>query len=114
MLCLLLLRGPQTPGELRSRSDRMFSFDDLAQVQSTLERLAAREQALAIALARQPGAREIRWAHLLGGPQAGQTAGQTGAPDSAASGSALSEEVAELRAALAALEARVQALEHRS
>ena len=44
VLCLLLLRGPQTPGELRSRSDRMFQFDDLAQLQSTLERLAAREQ----------------------------------------------------------------------
>src|ERR1700712_1676944 len=42
VLCLLLLRGPQTPGELRGRADRMFDFDDLAAVQSTLERLASR------------------------------------------------------------------------
>ncbi len=66
ILCLLLLRGPQTPGELRSRSDRMHSFDELASLQSTLDRLAAREQPLVVVLPRQPGSREARWAHLLG------------------------------------------------
>jgi uncharacterized protein YceH (UPF0502 family) len=70
VICLLLLRGPQTPGELRNRSDRMFVFDDLAQTQATLERLAAREQPLVAALPRLPGSREQRWAHLLGGPVA--------------------------------------------
>ncbi len=68
VLCLLLLRGPQTPGELRSRSDRMHSFEELASVQATLERLAARETPLAAALPRTPGSREVRWMHLLGAP----------------------------------------------
>ena len=66
ILCLLFLRGPQTPGELRSRSERMFSFEDLAQVQSTLERLASREEPLVTPNPRQPGSREIRWRHRLG------------------------------------------------
>ncbi len=80
VLCLLLLRGPQTPGELRSRADRLYSFDGIAQVQSTLERLATRAAnpdpnsdptatgPLTVMLARQPGARENRFAHLLGAP----------------------------------------------
>jgi uncharacterized protein YceH (UPF0502 family) len=76
LLCLLLLRGPQTPGELRSRADRLFPFDDLAAVQSTLERLAARTPGeatnetgpLTTLLPRQPGSREARYAHLLGDP----------------------------------------------
>lgn len=68
VLCLLLLRGPQTPGELRSRSDRMHSFEELASVQATLERLAARETPLTAALPRSPGSREVRWMHLLGAP----------------------------------------------
>jgi uncharacterized protein YceH (UPF0502 family) len=78
VLCLLLLRGPQTAGELRSRADRLYSFDDIQQVQSTLERLATRPSAsdadpaatgpLTVQLARQPGSRESRYAHLLGDP----------------------------------------------
>jgi uncharacterized protein YceH (UPF0502 family) len=68
VLCLLLLRGPQTPGELRSRSDRMHSFDELASLQSTLDRLASRETPLVAVLPRQPGSREARWTHLLGDP----------------------------------------------
>jgi uncharacterized protein YceH (UPF0502 family) len=66
VICLLLLRGPQTPGELRSRSDRMHSFDELASVQSTLDRLAARESPLVAVLPKAPGSREARWMHLLG------------------------------------------------
>ncbi len=76
VLCLLMLRGPQTPGELRSRADRLYPFDDLAAVQSTLERLAARPTSsetnetstgpLTTILPRQPGSREARFAHLLG------------------------------------------------
>ncbi len=74
VLCLLLLRGPQTPGELRSRADRLYTFDGLEAVEGTLNRLAGRgddEAAggpLTVLLPRQPGAREARWAHLLGGP----------------------------------------------
>jgi uncharacterized protein YceH (UPF0502 family) len=77
VLCLLMLRGPQTPGELRNRSERLYSFDDLTAVQATLDRLAAREPAsesapastspLTVVLPRQPGSREARYAHLLSG-----------------------------------------------
>jgi len=67
ILCELLLRGPQTPGELRSRADRMHPFDDLGQVQSTLQRLAQREPPVVKMLPRQPGTKESRYAHLLSG-----------------------------------------------
>jgi uncharacterized protein len=68
ILCELLIRGPQTPGELRSRAERMYRFDDLAQVQSTLQRLSQREPPVAKMLPRQPGTKEARYAHLLSGP----------------------------------------------
>lgn len=67
VLCLLLLRGSQTAGELRARADRLFSFDDTAAVTATLERLASRAEPVVRLLARQPGAREARWRHLLDG-----------------------------------------------
>jgi len=67
ILCELLLRGPQTPGELRSRAERMHPFDDLGQVQSTLQRLAQREPPLVKILPRPPGTKEARYAHLLSG-----------------------------------------------
>ena len=67
ILCELLLRGPQTPGELRSRADRMHRFDDLGIVQSTLQRLMKREPPLVKLLPRQPGTKEARYAHLLSG-----------------------------------------------
>jgi hypothetical protein len=67
ILCELLLRGPQTPGELRGRAERMHSFDDLGIVQSTLQRLMKREPPLVKLLPRQPGMKEARYAHLLCG-----------------------------------------------
>jgi uncharacterized protein YceH (UPF0502 family) len=67
ILSELLLRGPQTPGELRSRADRMHKFDDLGIVQSTLQRLMKREPPLVKVLPRQPGTKEARYAHLLSG-----------------------------------------------
>jgi uncharacterized protein len=67
ILCLLLLRGPQTPGELRSRSERMHFFDDLSAVQSSLQHLMKREPPLVKPLPRQPGTKETRYAHLLSG-----------------------------------------------
>lgn len=80
VMCLLMLRGPQTPGELRARSERLYTFDEIASVQSTLERLAARGSdpennlqttvattPLVMLLPRQPGARESRYMQLLGG-----------------------------------------------
>lgn len=67
ILSLLLLRGPQTPGELRGRSERMHSFDDLNAVQSSLQHLMKREPPLVKALSRQPGTKETRYMHLLSG-----------------------------------------------
>src|SRR6202044_3886965 len=67
ILCALLLRGPQTPGELRGRAERMHRFEDLGQVQSTLQRLAQRDPSVVKVLPRQPGTKEARYAHLLSG-----------------------------------------------
>ena len=68
ILCELLLRGPQTPGELRSRAERMHLFEDLSVVLTTLKRLMEREPPLVALLTRQPGMKEARYAHLLSGP----------------------------------------------
>jgi hypothetical protein len=65
IFCELLLRGPQTPGELRSRAERMHHFDDLSEVQSALQRLMSRQPPLVKVLARQPGTKESRYVHLL-------------------------------------------------
>lgn len=67
VLCELLLRGPQTPGELRSRAERLHPFEDLSEVQTTLQRLMRREPPLVVLLPRQPGMKEARYAHLLSG-----------------------------------------------
>src|SRR5438045_4249392 len=67
ILCVLLLRGPQTPGELRGRTERMFRFEHLDDVQSTLQRLIEREPPLVAMLQRQPGTKESRYMHLLSG-----------------------------------------------
>ncbi len=67
ILCALLLRGPQTPGELRVRAERMHAFDDLSAVQSSLQHLMKREPPLVKILPRQPGTKEARYAHLLSG-----------------------------------------------
>src|SRR5260370_2993118 len=67
ILCVLLLRGPQTPGELRTRAERMHPFDDLGAVQSSLQHLMKREPPLVKVLPRQPGTKEARYVHLLSG-----------------------------------------------
>ncbi len=67
VFCVLLLRGPQTPGELRGRTERMHRFEELEDVLSVLERLMQRDPPLVAALPRQPGTKEIRYAHLLSG-----------------------------------------------
>ena len=67
ILCVLLLRGPQTPGELRGRTERMFHFDELTDVINALQKLMTREPALAKVLPRQPGTKESRYTHLLSG-----------------------------------------------
>jgi uncharacterized protein len=64
---VLLLRGAQTPGELRGRTERLHRFEDLSDVQSTLQRLIQRDPPLAKMMSRQPGTKESRYAHLLSG-----------------------------------------------
>ncbi len=67
VLCLLALRGPQTPGELKARSDRLHTFATLDEVQRSLESLAERPEPLTVRLPRRLGQKELRWAHLLTG-----------------------------------------------
>jgi uncharacterized protein YceH (UPF0502 family) len=67
VVCVLLLRGAQTPGELRGRTERMYHFEALEDVVSTLDRLAQREPPLVCILARQPGTKEYRYMHLFSG-----------------------------------------------
>jgi uncharacterized protein YceH (UPF0502 family) len=68
ILCVLMLRGAQTPGELRGRAERMHRFEELDDVVGTLERLSQRDPALVAMLPRQPGTKESRYMHLLSGP----------------------------------------------
>jgi hypothetical protein len=68
LMCVLVLRGPQTPGELRSRSQHLRAFESLAEVETLLQGLSLREEPLIVKLPRQHGSRESRFAHLLGGP----------------------------------------------
>jgi uncharacterized protein len=112
VVAVLLLRGPQTVAELRTRTERLHPFDSLDAVQDVLDRLARRDEPLAVVLPRQPGQKEVRWAHLLGGPvdvtasapsltaaagAAGPGAGRRAAVDG------LEERVAELEARVARL-----------
>ena len=74
LLAALMLRGPQTAGELRINCERLHHFSDISAVEGFLHELAAREAgALVVELPRQPGTRETRWAHLLSGPPAADT-----------------------------------------
>ena len=110
VLGLLLLRGPQTPAELRTRAERMYTFDDNAAVTTVLDRLAAREEPLVVQLARQPGARESRWTHLLAGPVEGVGQVATTAEKVFAE-PGLGERVAALEEMVRALEERLKMLE---
>ena len=67
IICLLLLRGPQTPGELNTNSGRLYEFESLEEVQEVLEKLAGEENPYVVQLPRRPGQKEVRYMHLLGG-----------------------------------------------
>jgi len=109
VLCVLLLRGPQTPGELRGRTERMHPFEDLDAVQSSLQKLMQREPPLAAMLPRQPGTKESRYAHLLCGEvEAGEPALPSTVPRS--SSSADTERINRLEEAVAALQQEVAEL----
>lgn len=111
-LCVLMLRGAQTVGEIRGRSERLYGFADLQEVEAVLQELAEREQPLVSQLPRQPGRKEARWCQLLAGePELEEEALDPPPPEAAtvrvreenARIDNLVEEVAELRAELAAL-----------
>lgn len=103
ILCVLLLRGPQTPGELRTRTERMYAFEDLESVHNALNLLAKREPPLVKVLPRQPGTKESRYAHLLSPvPESKAEAGEAVAetqqrPERTDRFSAMEEEIRQLR-----------------
>ena len=128
IICELLLRGPQTPGELRTHASRMHPFEDLESAHSALQRLLKREPPMVTILPRQPGTKESRYAHLLGdsSPQeAAATSAELAAAEFAARApipvpasiaapppdrvAALTEEVAQLRAQIADLQSQFAA-----
>jgi hypothetical protein len=83
LIAVLLLRGPQTPGELRGRCERMHPFGGLAEVEAALNRLAEGAEPLVAELPRESGQKERRWAHLASGPPP-QSADRAAAPPHAA------------------------------
>ena len=108
ILCVLLLRGPQTPGELRGRTERMYRFEHLDDVNSALQQLMRREPPMAKPLGRRPGTKEIRYAHLLSGDvESWEPPAETA---SAASSSADSERIIQLEEQVAALQREVAEL----
>ena len=105
LLTLLMLRGPQTPGQLRARSGRLHGFAGLAEVEATLREMASGDAPLAVELARRPGTKESRWGHLLGAAPEETAVPAAAAPPAArpAPGPGLGER-------LAAVERRVEEL----
>jgi uncharacterized protein len=98
VLCVLMLRGAQTPGELRGRTERMYRFEELEDVVATLEKLSQRDPALVAVLPRQPGTKESRYVHLLAEKPEGAAAVATvGLGESSDRVERLEAEVAELR-----------------
>ena len=117
LVCALLLRGPQTPGELRGRTERMHRFEELEDVLAALEKLMRRDPPLAAALPRQPGTKEIRYAHLLSGPM--ESVAAAAPPEPARPGMAaaqddrverLEAQVAQLRQDVAQMQAELERL----
>lgn len=109
VLCVLMLRGPQTPGELRGRAERLQRFDDLDAVHLALQHLMKREPPLAKVLPRQPGTKEARYAHLLAGDvEAWQP--EPGSETTVAAGSPDSERLARLEDDVAALQKEIAEL----
>jgi uncharacterized protein YceH (UPF0502 family) len=104
-ICVLLLRGPQTIGEIRGRTDRLFHFDELSDVQSTLQKLMDREPPLVKVLPRQPGTKEARYAHLFSGDVA--TFEVAAGPASATGSAGKDERISVLEENVAALQSDV-------
>jgi uncharacterized protein YceH (UPF0502 family) len=111
LLTVLMLRGPQTAGELRINCERLHRFADISAVEGFLQELAGRpEGALVVELPRQPGSRENRWAHLLNGAPVIEDIIAAPSSSSESAAGATTGEIAALRANVARLEAEVDAL----
>ncbi|MET3517584.1 uncharacterized protein YceH (UPF0502 family) [Pseudacidovorax sp. 1753] len=111
LLAVLMLRGPQTAGELRIASDRMHNFADISSVEGFLDEMAERPAgALVVKLPRLPGARESRWAHLLSGPVAAELMAVPAAGAAATATGGDAGETAALRLRVDRLEAEVATL----
>ncbi len=113
LLCVLLLRGPQTPGELRGRTERLHPFDEIADVLAGLQKLMDRTPALVAVLPRQPGTKESRYAQLLSGPVESLPVAVAEAAyvrREAGSGAGHEERIAQLEATVAGLRQEVAAL----
>jgi uncharacterized protein len=112
VICILLLRGPQTPGELRGRTERLHEFTEISDVTAGLQKLMEREPPLVTLLPRQPGARESRYAHLLCGPVefAMASSADVAAEDPSLSTSQYEDRIAQLESTVAELQREVAAL----
>ena len=111
LVATLMLRGPQTPGELRINAERLHRFADIGSLEAYLAELAERRDgALVVELRRTPGAREARWAHLLCGPPTADVV----AASAAATAPPAPDRLAALEARVEALEARLDVLERRT
>jgi uncharacterized protein len=112
VICILLLRGPQTPGELRGRTERLHEFTEISDVTAGLQKLMEREPPLVTLLPRQPGARESRYAHLLCGPVefAMASSADVAAEDPSPSTSQYEDRIAQLESTVAELQREVAAL----
>ena len=113
LLCVLLLRGPQTPGELRGRTERLHRFEEIGEVLAGLQKLMEREPPLAAVLARQPGTKESRYAQLMAGPVESMAAPRQESSSSGAGAvgpTEYEERIAQLEATAAELRAEVAAL----
>lgn len=118
LICVLLLRGPQTPGELRGRTERLHRFEEITDVLAGLQKLMEREPSLVAVLPRQPGTKEVRYVHLLSGPveaasatpayaaPAAYTSASAGSPDQEARIAQLEAAVAQLTSDMAELKKR--------
>ena len=111
LLAMMMLRGPQTAGELRLNCERLHKFADISSVESFLAELAERAAGgLVVELPRQPGARENRWMHLLSGAPVIEERAPAGAASATPAGDVTVGEIAALKASVARLEAEVSEL----
>ena len=110
LVCVLLLRGAQTPGELRGRSERMYRFETLDDVQSALQKLMDRQPPLVAILARQPGTKESRYTHLFSGDYIPSTTTPVESSSSEFSENSHEQRIRNLEAEVSSLKAEIESL----